>query len=63
MPLIAVRDAAHAFQCPPGTIRRWIHEDQIEGCEDPALKGHPGRRKVYPALQLQEAYERRRTAA
>ena len=59
MPLIAVADASRLFRKPPGTIRRWIHEDHIQGHADPALIGRPGQRKVYPGEQLQEAYDRR----
>jgi hypothetical protein len=59
MPLISVADAATAFRRPPGTIRRWIHEDGIDGQPDPALAGRPGQRKLYPGDKLQAAYERR----
>lgn len=63
MPLISVADAATAFRRPPGTIRRWIHEDQIEGRPDPRLAGRRGRRKLYSGDALQDAYERRHAAS
>lgn len=59
MPLLTIADAAILFHRPPGTIRRWIHEDGIEGKPDPRLKGCRGRRNIYPGEQLQDAYERR----
>lgn len=63
MPLLTVSDAACAFRKPPGTIRRWIHEDHIEGQPDPNLRGHRGRRNVYPGDKLQDAYDRRHQPA
>lgn len=59
MPLLTVSDAARLYRRPPGTIRRWIHEDEIEGQPDPRLAGHRGRRNVYPGDALQNAYDRR----
>lgn len=59
MPLISVADASTAFRRPPGTIRRWIAEDHIEGQPDPRLVGHRGQRKVYPGDKLQNAYDKR----
>lgn len=59
MSLISVADAATAFRCPPGTIRRWIHEDGIVGRPDPRLTGCRGQRKVYSDVALQAAYDKR----
>lgn len=59
MPLLTVSDAACLFRRPPGTIRRWIHEDEIPGQPDPRLTGRRGRRNLYPGDRLQDAYDRR----
>ena len=59
MPLLSVADACVLFRRPAGTIRRWIHEDEIEGEPDPSLEGRRGRRNLYPGDKLQHAYERR----
>ena len=59
MPLLSVADASVLYRRPAGTIRRWIHEDHIEGQPDPQLAGRPGRRNLYPGDRLQHAYERR----
>ena len=58
MPLLSVADASILYRRPAGTIRRWIHEDKIEGQSDPRLKGRRGRRNLYPADRLQQAYDR-----
>lgn len=59
MPLLSVSDASCLFRRPPGTIRRWIHEDEIQGQPDPRLNGRRGRRNLYPGDRLQDAYDRR----
>lgn len=59
MPLLSVADAATLYRRPAGTIRRWIHEDHIQGQPDPRLTGHRGRRNLYPGEKLQDAYDRR----
>lgn len=58
MPLLSVADASVLYRRPAGTIRRWIHEDEIEGQPDPSLNGRRGRRNLYPADRLQQAYDR-----
>lgn len=63
MPLLSVADAACLFRRPPGTIRRWIHEDHIPGQPDPRLADRRGRRNLYPGDKLQDAYDRRCAAA
>lgn len=59
MPLITVADAVRIFHTPPGTLRRWIAEDEITGQRDPKLAGLRGRRMVYPCDKLEKAYNRR----
>lgn len=55
----AIPELARHYGVAPGTIGRWCSEDCIEGQRDP----RNGRRKLYPLVRVQAAYDRRHEQA
>lgn len=55
MQTFAVDVLARHYSKSTGTIGRWISEDRIAGDRDPTNR----RRKLYPLVDVQAAYDRR----
>jgi len=59
MAAFPVATIARHYRVAPGTIRRWVSEDRINGQHDP----YERRRKVYELDDIQAAYDRRHEQA
>lgn len=59
MGAFAVPELARHYGVAPGTIGRWLSEDEIEGYRDPVNR----RQKLYPLVRVQDAYNKRHATA
>jgi len=55
----AIPELARHYGVASGTIGRWCSEDRIEGQRDPCNS----RRKLYPLVRVQDAYDKRHGTA